>query len=123
MKIYLAQASFNNLTTEHPVRRYVDVLKEYSLDRSHLAFTIAEKKIINGEIWLTLYTNTTIYSEEMIENEEKQSDGDSNEEQPPCKFGNSVSKYAPKSSTCRSNDEMLIFLQKKIDLKKHGSKK
>ena len=115
MKIYLAQASFNNLTTEHPVRRYVDVLKEYSLDRSHLAFTIAEKKI--------LYTNTTIYSEEMIENEEKQSDGDSNEEQPPCKFGNSVSKYAPKSSTCRSNDEMLIFLQKKIDLKKHGSKK
>lgn len=72
---------------------------------------------------MILHKHTTVFSEEMTENDEKQADEDSSTEQASPNGRNYVSKYAPKSGPNRSDEEMLVYFRKKLDLKKHGSKK
>lgn len=58
----------------------------------------------------------------MIEKEEKSEDDNSSNEQTSPSAGRScVTKYAPKVGMIGDNEEMLIFLSKKLDLKKSKS--
>jgi hypothetical protein len=103
------------------------LVQEYNLEKSQLAFTLGKKLIINGQSSMLLYAHTTIYSEVMDEYDEKQSDTDTEPESssterlnlsPPNRF---IYKYAPRSGLVGNNDEMLVFLRSKLELRKYGS--
>ena len=82
---------------------------------------------IDGQSSMLLYANTTIYSEEMNEYDEKQSDTDTEADLSPTESPNVSSrnhyiyKYAPRSGVVGTNEEMLIFLRTKLESKKYGS--
>lgn len=78
--------------------------------------------VILGQKYTILYNNTTVYSEEMVENEDKQGDDDSASQPAPPTDEFDVTKYAPKYGTNGDNEEMLIFVSKKIDLKRNGGR-
>jgi len=74
---------------------------------------------------MCLYTDTTIFSDEMDENNDRLSDTDtdtesSNDRQSSPSYNRYIYKYAPKRGVIGNNDEMLIFLKKKIAPKKAG---
>jgi hypothetical protein len=70
-----------------------------------------------------VYLGTTIFSDQMDEKDEKQSDSEtdteSSGETPSC--NRYIYKYAPHNGIVGNNDEMLIFLKKKLERKKYGS--
>jgi hypothetical protein len=110
-----------------PIRRDIDLVQEYNLEKSQLAFTLGKKLIINGQLSMLLYAHTTIYSEAMDEYDEKQSDTDTETESSSTERLNLSSpnrfiyKYAPRSGLAENNDEMLVFLRSKLELRKYGS--
>jgi len=104
----------------------IDIIKEYNLEKSQLAFTVGKKILLNGESSMHVYSDTTIFSDQMDENNERQSetetDTESSGERPSSPSSNRyIYKYAPQSGIVGNNDEMLIFLKKKLEIKKYGS--
>lgn len=76
---------------------------------------------------MQIYPNTTIFSDPMDENDERQSDTDTDTESSSDKTTSIASnhhiyKYAPRSSIIGNNDEILVFLKKKLEQKKYGGK-
>jgi hypothetical protein len=100
-------------------------IKEYSLDRSQLAFTIGKQVLINDQPSLELCSDTTIYSDEMIEGaaKELEADNDSqsqNEVPRPVPSSCRVYNYAPRSGFADSIEDMLIFLTTKLESRRYG---
>ena len=58
----------------------MNIITEYNLEKSQLAFTVAKKIIDNNQSAMLLYIDTTIFSDEMDENDEKQSDTETDTE-------------------------------------------
>jgi hypothetical protein len=107
----------------------METVKEYNLEKSQLAFTVGKKILVNGQSLMHVYSHTTIFSDQMDEKDEKderQSDSETDTESSSEKLSSSSSdryiyKYAPQSGISANNDEMLIFLKKKLERKKYGS--
>ncbi len=108
--------------SQHWLKKEIDIIKEYNLDKSQLAFTLGKKVINNGQSTMVLYTDTTIFSEEMNEYNERYSDNETDTESSSDKttIDHFIYKYAPKSGSRETNDEMLVFLKKKLESKKYG---
>jgi hypothetical protein len=111
--------------SRHRLKKEIDIIKEYNLDRSQLAFTLGKKFLNNDQLTMLIYTDTTIFSDEMNEYIEKYSDNGTDTESSSEKINSStinqhIYKYAPKSGSIENNDEMLIFLKKKLESKKYG---
>jgi hypothetical protein len=75
---------------------------------------------------MRLYPDTTVFSDYMDENNERVSDTETDAESSNNKLTSSSSnnyiyKYAPRHGIIGNNDEMLIFLNKKLERKKYGS--
>ncbi|CAF3425593.1 unnamed protein product [Rotaria sp. Silwood2] len=113
----------NDLLTQFP--RPKDIIDEYKLDQSQLAFTVAKKETIGDRIEKNIYPNTTVYSEEMVEGVDIASTVDNSMQSTTVKTNSSTSncrvyKYAPKWGFDTSNEDMLIFLTNKPEPKKYG---
>jgi hypothetical protein len=95
------------------------------MDRSQLAFTLGKNVLNNGQSTMMVYINTTIFSEEINEYNEKYSDNETDTESSGDKTNSSpntqtIYKYAPKCGTNGNSDETLVFLKKKLETKKYG---
>ncbi len=118
-------SSQNTPLFQHSVNQEIDIIREYNLEKCQLAFTLGQKILINGRLSTRLYTDTTIFSDEMNENDEKQSDPDTDTESSSERTTSSSSyqyiyKYAPRSGIVGNNDEMLLYLKRKLEQKKYG---
>jgi hypothetical protein len=110
-------------------KKEIDTIKEYNLEKSQLAFAVGKKILLNGQSLMHVYLDTTIFSDQMDEKDEKdekQSDSETDTESSSEKLSSSSSdryiyKYAPQSGIVGNNDEMLIFLKIKLEIKKYGS--
>jgi len=72
------------------------------------------------------YLDTTIFSDQMDEYDERQSDSGTDRESSSERSSSSSSnpyiyKYAPQSGIIGNNDEMLIVFKKNLEIKKYGS--
>ncbi|CAF3337011.1 unnamed protein product [Rotaria sp. Silwood1] len=108
--------------------RAKDIIDEYNLDKSQLAFTVAKKVSTDGQTMFQLYPDTTVYSEEMVEGVDIESTVDNSIHSTTAKTNSSTSncrvyKYAPKWGYDTSNEDMLIFLTNKLEPKKYGELK
>jgi hypothetical protein len=79
----------------------------------------------NGEISMTIYSDATVYSEEMIEGVGKEVDGDNevqltNETPVLVPSICRVYKYAPRYGFDGDQEDMVIFLTNKLEPKKYG---
>ncbi len=115
----------NTPVSQQSLQKKIDVMKEFNLEKSQLAFTLGKKVMNNGQLSMLIYTDTTIFSDPMDENDERQSDTEtdtesSNEKAISSSLNNCIYKYAPRSGLAGNNDEMLIFLKNKIEAKKYG---
>lgn len=100
-----------------------DPIKEYSLDRSQLSFTVAREQFINGTSCLELIRDSTVFSEEMVEGvctDSPKTDDissplstSSSPSMPTCQ----IDKYAPKYGYHVSDEDMIICLKRKLDKK------
>lgn len=103
-------------------------MKEYNLDRSQLVFTLGKKQILNGQLTMIVYANTTVFSEEMTEFDGRaihvdiETDLPNNKRLKTSIDDQAVFDYAPRSGLVNTNEQMLISLNKKIDFRKHGGK-
>ncbi|CAF3636284.1 unnamed protein product [Rotaria sordida] len=110
-----------------------DIINEYNLNKSQLAFTVAKEVTIDGRSMMELYSDTTVYSEEIADGVDIESPVDDviestvdNVIQSTTPTTNSlisncrVYKYAPKSGFDTSNEDMLILLTNKLEPKKYG---
>jgi len=102
-----------------------DTIREFNLEKSQLAFTIAKKVIKDGQTIIDPYPDTTVFSDEMIEgasneldddNDIQASNGRSKPSSPSCR----VYKYAPRYGFDTSNEDMVIFLTHKLEPKTYG---
>jgi hypothetical protein len=103
----------------------MDVIKEYNLERSQLAFTLGKKLILNGQTSMLLYPHITVLSEEMEEYCERKSDGDIEtnsltKESNPLSSNRHIYKYAPRIGFVGQRNEMLIVLRNKLEPRKYG---
>ncbi|CAF4159896.1 unnamed protein product, partial [Rotaria sordida] len=98
------------------------IVHEYNLKKTQLAFTIGRKININDRFPRILDSHLTIYSDEMMEDTEKETVEDtkstesvaqSNSPPPDCR----MYKYAPRSGYTTGNEEVLIFYTKKLENK------
>jgi hypothetical protein len=124
-KFILNEILGSSSQSRHRLKKEIDTIKEYNLDKSQLAFTLGKKFLNNGQLTMLIYTDTTIFSDEMNEYIEKYSDNGTDTESSSEKITSStinqhIYKYAPKSGSIDNNDEMLIFLKKKLESKKYG---
>jgi hypothetical protein len=124
--LILDDISQNTPLFQHSVNKEIDIIREYNLEKCQLAFTLGQKILVNGRLSTRLYTDTTIFSDEMNENDEKQSDLDtdtesSSERSTSLSSYQYIYKYAPRSGIVGNNDEMLIYLKRKLEQKKYGS--
>jgi hypothetical protein len=125
--LILDQTSQNHSPQQFPSRAEIDMMDEYNLERSHLAFTIGKKVLTNGQSSMVLYPQTTVFSAEMAEDGGKQSETDSETESSTDRISASscnrnIYKYAPRSGFAESNEEVLVFLRNKLEPRKFGSK-
>jgi hypothetical protein len=102
-----------------------DTINEYNLGKSQLAFTVGQRVQNNGQISINLYSDTTVYSDEMIEGVGKESEAENDTQSMSGRQNTSPSicrvyNYAPRSGFAESNDDMLIFLTTKLEPKKYG---
>ena len=102
-----------------------DMISQYNLDHSQLAFTVCRKVRENDQLNTYMFPATTVFSEEMIEGGEKNLDGDTEVRSPNEKPLSSpplcrVYKYAPKYGYDRREEEMVIFLTSKPEPRKYG---
>ncbi|CAF3931194.1 unnamed protein product [Rotaria sp. Silwood1] len=104
-----------------------DTIKEFNLEKAQLAFTIGKKTIVNNNITYIVFKQTTIFSEEMIENISRESDVDNVSTESiivrPRASSSSICrmyKYAPRNGFTDSYDEMLIFYTNKLKPRKYG---
>lgn len=105
-----------------------DVITEYNLDHTQLAFTVGRQIWQDNQIMIELYPQTTVFSDEMIEGGSKDVDGDSevpspNEKPIPSPPLWRIYKYAPRYGFDQSQEEMVIFLTNKPEPKKYGGMK
>lgn len=102
-----------------------DLNKAYNLDRSQLAFTVARKITVNGQDMIQLITDSTVFSEEMVEGVDTESSIDNNIKSSTVELNPTINKcqvykYAPKHGFDVSNEDMVIFLTCKLEPKKFG---
>ncbi|CAM2705369.1 unnamed protein product [Rotaria socialis] len=102
-----------------------DLNKEYNLDRSQLAFTVGRKMADNGRDTIELFLESTVFSEEMVEGGDMESSIGSNIQLSTVELDPTVNKcqvykYAPKHGFDVSNEDMVIFLTRKLEPKKFG---
>ncbi|CAF3747753.1 unnamed protein product [Rotaria magnacalcarata] len=104
-----------------------DTIKEFNLEKAQLAISIGKKATnTNDTIWI-IYHRTTVFSDELIQQFDKESYVDctpsgsssvrfNSPQESDCR----VYKYAPKSGYADSNDEILIFYTNRLQPKKYG---
>jgi hypothetical protein len=95
------------------------IIREYSLDKTQLAFTVVQVSESDGNSILHPFDATTAYSDEMIESE---SDSDvqlstttNQASAPSCR----VAKYAPKYGFAQSREDMIVVMTQKMEKKKY----
>lgn len=102
-----------------------EMISEYNLDHTQLAFTVARQVMANNQLMINLYPETTVFSEAMIEGGSKEIDGDQdvqspNEKpilsRPSCR----VYKYAPKYGFDQNEEDVVVLLTNKVEPKKYG---
>jgi len=71
---------------------------------------------------MKFYTNTTIYSDEMIEKIIKRSNSHTSEKKIPLTANKYVSEYAPEYGSHKGGNKIIAVLRKKMALSKHSSK-
>lgn len=71
---------------------------------------------------MKFYTNTTIYSDEMIEKIIKRSDSHTSEKKTILTINDYVSEYAPEYGSHKGGNKIIVVLHKKMALNKHSSK-
>ncbi|CAF4732012.1 unnamed protein product [Rotaria sp. Silwood1] len=117
-------SSVNNLVPELTSGR--KIVQEYNLKKTQLAFTIGRKKNIEDKFPTILDLGLTIYSEEMVEDAEKEIVEDtrptesvvqSHSPPPDCR----MYKYAPRYGYTTGKEEVLIFYTKKLEENKYGN--
>ncbi|CAF0849512.1 unnamed protein product [Rotaria sordida] len=115
--------SLNNFVPE--LTSGTKIVHEYNLKKTQLAFTIGRKINIDDRFPTILDSHLTIYSDEMMEDTEKETVEDtkstesvaqSNSPPPDCR----MYKYAPRSGYTTGNEEVLIFYTNKLE-KKYGN--
>ena len=114
-------------STQHSLNKEIDPVKEYNLDRSQLVFTLGKKVMHNGQLTMFVYANTAVFSEEMIEFDSRQVHVEMDtdiliKKVKPTVDDQAVFDYAPRSGLGNSNEQMLISLNKKLDLRKYGGR-
>ncbi|CAF3462000.1 unnamed protein product [Rotaria sp. Silwood1] len=114
----------NNLVPELTSGR--KIVQEYNLKKTQLAFTIGRKINIEDKFPTILDLGLTIYSEEMVEDAEKEIVEDtrptesvvqSHSPPPDCR----MYKYAPRYGYTTGKEEVLIFYTKKLEENKYGN--
>jgi len=95
-----------------------DTIKEFNLERAHLAFTMGQQIIL---------TNTTVLSDLLIEKPGRSTDSDAATVEAtaarlqPSKC--TVYKYAPRTGYANAHTEVLMFFKNKLKTNKCGGKK
>ncbi|CAF4364653.1 unnamed protein product [Rotaria sp. Silwood2] len=116
--------SLNNLVSELTSGR--KIVQEYNLKRTQLAFTIGTKINVNDSFPTILNPHLTIYSEEMVEDAEKETVEDTKLTEsvtqpilppPECPWY----KYAPRCGYTTGEEEVLIFYKKKLEENTYGN--
>ncbi len=102
-----------------------DTIREFNLEKSQLAFTIAKIDISDGQTKIVSYPDTTAFSDEMIEGASNELDGDNDIQAPNASSRPSppicrVYKYAPRYGFDTSSEDMVIFLTHKLEPKTYG---
>jgi len=102
-----------------------ETIREFNLEKSQLAFTIAKKVIQDGQTIIVSYPDTTVFSDEMIEGASNELDGDNDIQAPNASSRPSppiccVYKYAPRYGFDTSSEDMVIFLTHKLEPKTYG---
>ena len=102
-----------------------DMINEYNLDHTQLAFTVGRQVPGDHQSKPDFYPETTIFSEAMIEGGSNELDGDHDVQSPNEKPISSrplcrVYKYAPKYGFDQNEEDMMVLLTNKIEPKKYG---
>ena len=96
--------------------------REFQLNQAQLAFTIAQKITENDRLSTNVYTNTTVYSDELVQITEKEPDerttSDRQSHRP--STTRQMYKYAPRHGYTEGNEDILIFYDDKLKPGKHG---
>jgi len=104
-----------------------DTIKEFNLERAHLAFTMGQQIILNGVPQYIPFTKTTVLSDLLIEKPGRSTDSDAATVEAtaarlqPSKC--TVYKYAPRTGYANAHTEVLMFFKNKLKTNKCGGKK
>jgi hypothetical protein len=96
-----------------------EMVAQYNLKKAHLAFFIGEKINANSEFPQVIEPRLTEFSEIMTLVSDGPTDKSNSSSLPDC----GVDQYAPRYGYTDGGDLMLIFLTRKPDERKNGSRK
>lgn len=100
------------------------IIDEYQLNKSQLAFTLCRlNQQENQQLWTIV---STVFSQEMIEGDGKETNVD-NDNSPPTNDNNQsttsdcrIYKYTPRCGFPREDQDMMIILTNKVEPRKYG---
>jgi hypothetical protein len=123
ISFYLDSNIFNNSLPKLTCAK--NITREYDLKKSQLAFTIGKKLNENDKFPTILYLDTTIFSEDMMENHKDEPDADNETESSSTKSDASshlcrMYRYAPRKGYTDEHEEVLIFYTGKIGVRTYG---
>jgi hypothetical protein len=99
-----------------------ETILEYQLDKSQLAFTIVERQIMDGQLVLAIFHETTAFSKEMIESTSspasKTIDQYMTDSAQTLDMNYRVDHYAPRYGFCTGNEEVIIIMKGEVGKKK-----
>lgn len=100
-------------------------INKFNLAKSQLAFAVGKEVTQDGQTIFELYSDSIVFSLEMTEGETTTSDAPNSTRSPVARSVSPTSlcrvyKYAPKYGYEASNEEMVIFLTKKLEANIYG---
>jgi hypothetical protein len=95
-----------------------EIIKEFHLDHAQLAFTIGKKTFLdNATILMTVFSTTTIFSDDMVELNTRESNMIPIEKlylSNSSSSNSQVYKYMPKIGSTRGNDDVIIVFTNRL---------